>query len=60
MSEAALAANVRDFDTGVSPRDTRAANAEGRGLGMAACRKIFEEADYRDCDGPSRIYGTGN
>ncbi len=56
---AASGANLFWAEAGANPRDTRAETAEGRGLGVAACRKILEEADYRVLDGPSRIYGSG-
>jgi len=55
---AASGANLFWAEVGANPRDTRAETAEGRGLGVAACRKILEEADYRVLEGPSRIYGS--
>lgn len=54
---AASGANFFWAEVGSNPRDISAETSEGRGLGIAACRKILEEADYDILDGPSKIYG---
>ncbi|MDP8234986.1 MAG: radical SAM protein [Candidatus Erginobacter occultus] len=54
---AAAGANLFWAEVGSNPRDTSAETSKGRGLGVEACRKILEEADYRVLDGPSKIYG---
>jgi biotin synthase len=53
---AVCGANLFWAEVGANPRDTESDTSEGRGLDVAACRKMFEEADFEVLSGPSEIY----
>ena len=53
---AASGANVFWAEIGPNPRDVEAHTEDSRGLDVAACRRIFQEADFDVLHGPSRIH----
>jgi biotin synthase len=53
---AASGANLFWAEVGANPRDTEAETSEGRGLDVAACRRMFAEAELDVLTGPSEIY----
>ena len=53
---AAAGANLFWAEIGPNPRDVDAHTEDSRGLDVAACRRIFQEADYEVLEGPSRIH----
>jgi biotin synthase len=53
---AGAGANLFWAEVGPNPRDVKEHTERGRGLDTAACRKIFEEAEYAVLEGPSRIH----
>lgn len=53
---AASGANLFWAEIGPNPRDVEEHTEESRGLDIAACRRIFQEADYEVLEGPSRIH----
>lgn len=53
---AAAGANLLWAETGANPRDTTADTEGRRGMSVADCRGIFEEADWEVLEGPSRFY----
>jgi biotin synthase len=54
---AAAGANLFWAEAGSNPRDTVDKTEEVRGMTVADCRKLFEEAEWKVLDGPSRFYG---
>ncbi len=55
---AAAGANLFWAEIGPNPRDVEAHTEDSRGLDVAACRRIFQEADFEVLSGPSRIHNT--
>jgi biotin synthase len=53
---AASGANLFWAEVGPNPRDTEAQTERGRGLDIAACRRMFEEAEFSVLEGPSVIH----
>jgi biotin synthase len=53
---AASGANLFWAEVGPNPRDTEARTERGRGLDVAACRRMFEEAEFTVLEGPSLIH----
>ena len=47
-------------EAGANPRDTEAETSKGRGLGVKACMRIFQEADFDVLQGPSVIYSEND
>ena len=56
---AAAGANLLWAEVGSNPRDTAADTKEARGMSVADCRRIFEEAECPVLDGPSRFFAAG-
>jgi biotin synthase len=53
---ACAGANLFWAEVGPNPRDTDIQTERGRGLDVAACRRLFEEAEYAVLEGPSVIH----
>ena len=49
-------ANLLWAESGANPRDTAEETTEQRGMTVAQCRTIFQEADWKVLDGPSQFY----
>ena len=56
---AAAGANLFWAESGSNPRDTKERTETQRGMSVENCRKIFEEAEWKVLEGPSRFYGQG-
>jgi len=56
MLGAISGANLFWAEAGSNPRDTEAETSKGRGLGVKACIRFFQEADFDLLKGPSAIY----
>jgi biotin synthase len=57
---AAAGANLFWAEAGANPRDTEVETSEGRGLGVKACIRLFQEADFDVLQGSSVIYSQNN
>ncbi|MDD5565238.1 MAG: hypothetical protein PHQ91_16100, partial [Thermoanaerobaculaceae bacterium] len=53
---ACAGANLFWAEVGPNPRDTDRRTERGRGMDIAACRRLFEEAEYSVLEGPSVIH----
>ncbi len=53
---ACAGANLFWAEVGPNPRDTDSQTERGRGMDVAACRRLFEEAEYTVLEGPSVIH----
>jgi biotin synthase len=53
---AAAGANLFWAEIGPNPRDVDARTEDGRGLDVARCRTMLEEADYEVLTGPSVVH----
>ncbi len=53
---ACAGANLFWAEVGPNPRDTDSRTERGRGMDIAACRRLFEEAEYTVLEGPSVIH----
>ncbi len=53
---ACAGANLFWAEVGPNPRDTESQTEQGRGMDVAACRRLFAEAEYAVLDGPSVIH----
>jgi biotin synthase len=60
MLGAISGANLFWAEAGSNPRDTEAETSKGRGLGVKACIRLFQEADFDLLKGPSAIYSENN
>jgi len=49
-------ANLLWAEAGSNPRDTKEKTEQGRGMGVEACRKIFQESEWKILEGPSFYY----
>ncbi len=56
VSGACAGANLFWAEVGPNPRDTDSQTERGRGMDVAACRRLFEEAEYTVLEGPSVIH----
>ncbi|MBN2482818.1 MAG: radical SAM protein [Candidatus Omnitrophica bacterium] len=52
----AAGANLLWAEVGANPRDTKEETKGARGMSVLDCRKVFEEAEWKILDGPSRFY----
>ncbi len=53
---AAAGANLLWAEVGSNPRDTQARTEGARGMSVADCRRVFEEAEWKVLEGPSTMY----
>jgi biotin synthase len=53
---AAAGANLLWAEEGSNPRDTESKTEGARGMTVAQCRKVLEEAEWKVLAGPSRFY----
>ena len=52
----AAGANLLWAEVGSNPRDTVEKTEAARGMNVAQCRKVFEEAEWKVLQGPSKFY----
>ena len=55
---AAAGANLLWAEVGSNPRDTVEKTEAARGMNVAQCRKVFEEAEWKVLEGPSKFYSV--
>lgn len=53
---AAAGANLLWAEVGSNPRDTAEKTEAARGMNVDDCRKVFQEAEWKVLEGPSRFY----